>query len=75
MLARIDAAFKSEKSFVSSASHELNNPLTAIQGECEISLLKERSPQEYIKALNRISDESKKNQLVDKIPPFPFASG
>ena len=66
MLDRIDAAFKSEKSFVSSASHELNNPLTAIQGECEISLLKERSPQEYIKALNRISDESKRISLLIK---------
>jgi len=66
MLDRIDTAFKSEKSFVSNASHELNNPLTAIQGECEISLLKERSPQEYIKALNRISDESKRISLLIK---------
>ena len=60
MLDRLDAAFKSEKSFVNSASHELNNPLTAIQGECEISLLKERSTGEYIGALQRISTESKR---------------
>ena len=66
MLDHLDSAFKAEKSFVSSASHELNNPLTAIQGECEISLLKERSPQEYIKALNRISDESKRISLLIK---------
>ena len=35
MLDRIDTAFQAEKSFISNASHELNNPLTAIQGECE----------------------------------------
>ena len=60
MLDHLDSAFKAEKSFVSHASHELNNPITAIQGECEISLLKERSTEEYIEALERISSESKR---------------
>lgn len=60
MLDRLDSAFKAEKSFVSHASHELNNPITAIQGECEISLLKERSTGEYVEALQRISSESKR---------------
>ena len=32
MVDRIDAAYQSEKAFISNASHELNNPLTAIQG-------------------------------------------
>lgn len=57
---RIDAAYHSEKSFISNASHELNNPLTAIQGECEISLLKERTPAEYQEALRRIASETKR---------------
>lgn len=57
---RIDAAYQSEKSFISNASHELNNPLTAIQGECEISLLKVRSPEEYQSALKRIDSETKR---------------
>lgn len=60
MVDRIDAAYQSEKSFISNASHELNNPLTAIQGECEISLLKERSPAEYQAALRRIASETKR---------------
>lgn len=65
MLDRIDTAFQAEKSFISNASHELNNPLTAIQGECEISLLKERSATEYIDSLQRISTESKRiTQLI-----------
>ena len=38
----------------------MNNPITAIQGECEISLLKERSTGEYIESLQRISSESKR---------------
>jgi len=65
MLDRIDIAFKSEKSFINNASHELNNPLTAIQGECEISLLKERSTTEYMAALGRIATESQRmTQLI-----------
>lgn len=60
MVDRIDAAYHSEKSFISNASHELNNPLTAIQGECEISLMKERTPAEYQAALGRIASETKR---------------
>lgn len=60
MVDRIDAAYQSEKAFISNASHELNNPLTAIQGECEISLLKERTPAEYQAALKRIASETKR---------------
>lgn len=60
MVDRIDAAYQSEKSFISNASHELNNPLTAIQGECEISLMKERTPAEYEAALKRIASETKR---------------
>lgn len=60
MLDRIDTAFKSEKAFINNASHELNNPITAIQGECEISLMKKRSTEEYVAALQRIATESKR---------------
>ena len=60
MVDRIDAAYQSEKSFISNASHELNNPLTAIQGECEITLMKERTPAEYQAALGRITYETKR---------------
>lgn len=60
MIERIDTSYQSEKAFVRSASHELNNPLTAIRGECEITLLKERNPLEYRIALNRILDETKR---------------
>lgn len=38
VLDRIDKDYQAEKMFVNNASHEINNPLTAIQGECEIAL-------------------------------------
>ncbi|MDL2245127.1 HAMP domain-containing histidine kinase [Parabacteroides sp. OttesenSCG-928-J18] len=60
MIKRIDRTFQSEKAFVRNASHELNNPLTAIQGECEITLLKERTPEEYQAAISRILHETKR---------------
>ncbi len=60
MVNRIDAAYHSEKNFISNASHELNNPLTAIQGECEIALMKERTPGEYQAAIMRIASETKR---------------
>lgn len=57
---RIDKAYESEKAFIRNASHEVNNPLTAIQGECEISLMKERTIPEYQNALRRIASETKR---------------
>ena len=55
---RVDLARQSERAFISNASHELNNPLTAIQGECEITLLRERSAEEYQDSLRRIAMEN-----------------
>ncbi|MDR0750375.1 MAG: HAMP domain-containing histidine kinase [Tannerellaceae bacterium] len=56
----IDNTYQSEKAFIGNASHELNNPLTAIQGECEITLMRERTPAEYQSSLQRILSESKR---------------
>ena len=51
----IDRAYQTERLFVNNASHEINNPLTSILGECDIALLKERTPEEYRRSLKRIS--------------------
>ncbi|MDR2534021.1 MAG: HAMP domain-containing histidine kinase [Tannerellaceae bacterium] len=72
MINRIDRAFRSEKAFVGNASHELNNPLTAIQGECEITLLKERSADEYKLALHRISEET--SRIISLMQRLRFLS-
>lgn len=62
MLDRIDQDYQTEKMFVNNASHEINNPLTAIQGECEVALMRNRSQEEYRKSLHRISDET--NRII-----------
>lgn len=51
-------AYQRERQFIHHASHELNNPLTAIQGECEIALMKTRDAKEYEGSLNRIEQEA-----------------
>lgn len=53
-------AYQRERQFIHHASHELNNPLTAIQGECEIALLKKRDAADYEESLNRIEEESQR---------------
>ncbi|MEL6592347.1 MAG: HAMP domain-containing sensor histidine kinase, partial [Bacteroidota bacterium] len=58
VLDRLEMAFEMQKNFISNASHEIRNPITAIQGESEIILTKERSPKEYQEALQMINQES-----------------
>lgn len=54
---RIDRNYRREKMFVNNASHEINNPLTAIQGECDIALMRERSGEDYRRFLQKIGAE------------------
>lgn len=60
VLKRIDMRYQREKMFVNNASHEINNPLTAIQGECEIALMKERPREELVLAINKIAAENER---------------
>jgi signal transduction histidine kinase len=60
MLDRLEAAFETQKNFVSNASHELNTPLTSIIGEADVVLSKPRQPHEYQEALTAILEEAEK---------------
>ncbi len=60
MLERLELSFQSQKMFISNASHELNTPLTAIMGECEVMQLQAYSNEEYQAALQRIETESQR---------------
>lgn len=60
VMKRIDMHYQREKMFVNNASHEINNPLTAIQGECEIALMKERPREELVLAINKIATENER---------------
>jgi signal transduction histidine kinase len=60
MLDRLEAAFETQKNFVSNASHELNTPLTSIIGEADVILSKPREAHEYREAIVTILEEAEK---------------
>lgn len=60
MLDRLQNSFDAQRQFVRSASHEIKNPLTAIRGEIELILQRDRSAEEYKRALGIISEESER---------------
>ncbi len=57
MLERLELAFTTQKNFIANASHEIRNPLTAILGQIDVSLLNERSASEYIKVLQSLRED------------------
>lgn len=65
MLQRIDDAFFRQKQFTSDASHELRTPTSVILAQAEYYLEKERSTEEYVKALTVI--ERQGNRMRDLI--------
>jgi two-component system OmpR family sensor kinase len=58
MLSRIQGAFEAQRRFTADASHELRSPLTAMRGELEIALRRERSPEEYRRVLESTLEEA-----------------
>lgn len=57
MLERLELAFTTQKNFIANASHEIRNPLTAILGQIDVSLLNERSAAEYVKVLQSVRED------------------
>lgn len=54
LLERLESGVNHQKHFLRNVSHELKTPLAAIMGEAELSLEKERSPEEYRQVLQKI---------------------
>jgi heavy metal sensor kinase len=51
LIDRVQEAFERQKGFTAEASHQLRTPLTAILGQAEVALRRDRSPDEYRHAL------------------------
>ncbi|HEY6901290.1 MAG TPA: HAMP domain-containing sensor histidine kinase [Puia sp.] len=66
MLSRLETAFETQNNFVSNASHELNTPLTAIIGEADLALTRQRSPEQYQSSLQVIISEAEKLQSITR---------
>ncbi len=65
MISRLDQSFRQMKQFSSDASHELKTPLTILKGEVEVTLRKERSPQEYQQTLkSNLEEINRMSQIV-----------
>lgn len=57
MLIRLEAAFVTQKQFIANASHEIRNPLTAILGQIDVSLMSTRTPHEYMTVLQSLRED------------------
>ncbi|TDB60108.1 ATP-binding protein [Arundinibacter roseus] len=75
MLDRLEAAFETQKNFVSNASHELNTPLTSIIGEADVILSKPRTILEYQEAIMTILEEAEKLSKKTKALLFLAQTG
>jgi len=47
LLERLQRSFDSQRHFMADASHELRTPVSIIQGEADVALARERTPEEY----------------------------
>ncbi len=56
MLERLHGALEANRRFAADASHELRGPLTAMQGEVDVTLKRDRTPEEYREALARVRE-------------------
>lgn len=60
MLDRLDAAFEAQRRFTGDASHELRSPLTALRGELELALRRERGVEEYRRVIASALEETER---------------
>jgi signal transduction histidine kinase len=64
LLARVDDAFARQARFTAEASHQLRTPLTALIGQADVALRKDRTAGEYRDALARALDQGRSLERV-----------
>jgi signal transduction histidine kinase len=54
LLGRLQESFERQRRFTGDASHQLRTPLTAVLGQVEVALRRERTPEEYRAVLAKV---------------------
>lgn len=68
MISRLQAAFERQKQFTSDASHELRTPLAVMRGDIELTLRRERNPEEYTRVLaSNLEEIVRLSRLVEDL--------
>ena len=66
MLDRLEAAFERERRFTTDASHELRAPLSVIRAEADLALRRDRSGDEYRRALQSIAFDADRLEEITR---------
>jgi two-component system, OmpR family, sensor histidine kinase ArlS len=76
LLDRLQESFELQRRFISNASHELSTPLTAISGQLEIALQRNRESEEYEKIIRDVLEDVRRmNKLTQTLLEFAKAEG
>lgn len=68
LLSRVQDAFERQRRFTGDASHQLRTPLTAVLGQVEVALLKDRTAEDYRQALRLVHRQaSQLRQIVEAL--------
>jgi heavy metal sensor kinase len=66
LLNRLEESFERQRRFTGDASHQLRTPLTAMLGQLDVALLRERSPDEYRRTLDAVRAQTHRlRQIVE----------
>jgi signal transduction histidine kinase len=60
LLSRLETSFRIMREFMADASHELRTPLAVIQGESEVTLSQQGSPEEYRASLTVVNKQARR---------------
>jgi len=66
LLDRLEKSFKQISQFTSDVAHELLTPLTVIKDEIEITLMKKRRANEYVRTLNLLQKQTDRSIAIIK---------
>jgi two-component system, OmpR family, sensor histidine kinase ArlS len=66
LLNRLQESFIIQRRFISNASHELSTPLTSMLSQLEVTLHKDRSPEEYRQVMQSIREDVQQMRQLTK---------